>query len=397
MRTVASIAMWVVLGCASSPQRSGLRSAEPTSILEGSTISQHSGRSQDVAVRHRRTPISWNDIVVVARGGPSIAAAPPPPVAQPLAAPADASKLVVEAWIEMQADDVAQLAVQVRAQVEAAGGRVVSENVISTERTATSAAFELRLPPIQQGAFVGWLASRGDIESKRILASDVGKKLFDQELAIANLELTMKRLQELAARDVPMQALLEIEKEMTRVRGELETVRGQQRWLLDRVAMATITLTIQREGGAIDLSPDGRVFPGPRLAMLSLLDAGDRPRNRVGGGFAFHVERFLTFELDVFPQQDGDSRTVLATIGSALYSGFLGHGRRRFGNPYIGARAGYGYLSGKGGMALAAELGVELVRHRMLLVEASARVLVFAHEPETDVALHGALAVMVPF
>ena len=315
----------------------------------------------------------------------------------PSAVAADKEKLVVEAWIRLQADDVAKAAAAVIARVEADGGRVVSSNLIGSDRAASSAALELRVPPAKTAAFTGWLGSLGVIESRRTLASDVGKLMFDQELELKNLELTMSRLQKLVEKDVPVKELLEIEKEMTRVRGDIERVKGEQRWLADRVELATVTLTITREGGPIDPRPHARLYPGPRLSVLSLLDPDGRPRTRVGGGASVQVNRHFTLDLDVFPRKDGESRAAIATLGTALYSGYLGGGRRRFGNPYLGVRLGYGYLSGEGSVALAAELGLELVRHRYLVVEAAVRTVAFFREERTDGALHGMIGVGVPF
>jgi hypothetical protein len=133
------------------------------------------------------------------------------------------------------------------------------------------------------------------------------------------------------------------------------------------------------------------------MALLSLIDPEGRPATRAGGGATIHVSRFFNFDFDVFPRKDGESRAVIATIGSGLHSSFLGAGRRRYGNPYFGVRLGYGYLSGKGAFALAGELGVELLRHRYLLVEASARAVAFVRDGSADGALHGVLGAAVPF
>ncbi|HEU0035638.1 MAG TPA: DUF4349 domain-containing protein [Kofleriaceae bacterium] len=333
------------------------------------------------------------------RIGPLFAGPAGPPVAAPLtpAVPKDNEKLVIEAWIELRVDEVSKAAADIRARVEADGGRVVSENIIGPDKAATSAAMELRVPPGKTAAFQTWLAAQGLIESRRVLASDVSKTLFDQQLALDNLELTMKRLQELAKRDIAMKELLELEKEMTRVRGDIERIKGEQRWLMDRVELATISLTLTREGGPVEFAPHARIHPGAHLATLSLLDPGDRPRTRVGGGVTVHIQRFLTFDLDVFPRKQGDSRVVIGTVGTALYSSFLGAGRREFLNPYLGFRAGYGYLSGEQAGLVGGELGLELYKQRYVQIEIAGRALAFFRDDSTDVALHVQLGLEVPF
>lgn len=410
----AAISGWIALAGSACAYKSatGSQVAEPRSVLadRSSVLAQQ---------RALEDPIAKGETIMVAESAPPApptrraldavgglfggggGAAPPKQVAQavPAAVPAEQAqeKLVVEAWIRLQADDVAKAAAAVAARVEADGGRVVSSNIDGSDRAAASAALELRVPPAKAAVFMSWLSSLGVIESRRTLASDVGKIMFDQELELKNLEITMDRLQKLAAKDVPIKELLEIEKEMTRVRGDIERVKGEQRWLADRVALATVTLTIVREGGPIDPTPNARVYPGPRLALLSLFDPAGRPKTRVGGGVTLHVNRYFTLDLDVFPRKDGDSRAALATAGTALYSTFLGAGRRRYGNPYLGARVGYGYLSGESCAVVEGELGVELYKHRYLLVEVAGRAVAFFRDAGTEGALHGLVGAAIPF
>jgi hypothetical protein len=322
-----------------------------------------------------------------------------PATAQVLTAPGpkEAEKLVIEAWIDMKIDDVAATAAAIRARVEADGGRVVSENIIGPSKAASSAALELRVPPTKAAIFQTWLATLGTVESRRVLASDVSKQLFDQELALKNLEITMTRLQKLAEKDIGIKELIELETEMTRVRGQIERIKGEQRFLIDRVEFATITLTLSREGGPIEFAPHARIHPGPHLSILTLLDPEDRPRSRVGGGVTIHIQRWLTFDLDAFPQKDGDSRVIVGTLGTALYSSFLGNGRRRWFNPYLGFRAGIGHITDENTGVLGAELGVEIFKHKYFQFEVAFRGVAFFREDKTDAALQTQIGFEVPF
>lgn len=401
-------AAWVLCGCAAgsrearydSPPSSVLHSqrqshlevtADPQTSFQfsGHTVGAESVSLASTSVRRFRRVSS-----LFSGPGPSSA-----PVAQLVgsAEPKPGEKLVIEAWIEIQTEDVAGLAAQVRARVEQDGGRVISESILGPSKAASSAAFQIRIPPTKATDFQNWLAARGIVESRRVLSSDVSKTLFDQELALKNLDLTMTRLQKLAEKELPMKELIEIEKEMTRVRGQIEQIKGEQRWLLDRVEFATITLTLKREGGPVEFAPHARIRPGVHLAMLSLLDPEGRPRTRAGGGVTIYFRRYLTIDLDVFPAKAGDSRAVIGSAGGALYSSFLGSGRRRFGNPYLGFRVGYGYLSGEQCGLISGEVGLELVKHKYFQLEAIARSVAFFRDDRTDVALQGQLGFEVPF
>jgi hypothetical protein len=403
MRTLILLAV-VAIGCGGAKKSASMPVGTASGMSRLAEPISNAQLSSDVAVRHRRVDDSWHDAVVVAEAGSGAAVATgttAPSAAQAVDAqtPKQPEKLVVEAWLDLETDNVGATVDAIRARVEASGGRVVSENVQGSGRSAASAALEVRVPPAQAASVTAWIGTLGHVTSKRLLASDVSKVLFDQELALKNLELTMERLQKLATQSGPIADLLTIEKEMTRVRGEIEAVKGERRWLMDRVEYATLTLAITRTGEepAEEYVPEARIYPGPQLAMLTLFDPGMRQRTRVGGGASIRLQRYATFELDVFPRGDGgESRAVLATFGAALYSSYLRDGHRRYFNPYIGGRVGYGYLSGDGSPVVAGELGVELYKHKYLVVDTSLRALAFV-KTSAEVALHGTLGVSVPF
>jgi hypothetical protein len=384
------------------------------------SASMYAGAAPTPSSRLDQPATSWQDIVVTkgedpspqqmgsdapqyastSTPGPAPTPAPAgtsgPPAAE---APAQEEKLVIEAWLQMKTSNVGKAVDDIRTRVELAGGHMVSENVQGSGSSASSAALEFRVPPAQATTIASWLGQLGTVTSKNVKSTEVSKTLFDQQLALENLGLTMSRLQTLAEKGGPIDQVLAIEKEMTRVRGEIERIKGENRWLVDRVAYATIDVNLEREGDTdYDVIPEARMYPGPQLSTLVLIDPGMHQRTRFGGGASVRVDRLLTFDLSVFPRADGgESRAVVATIGTALYSAYLGYGQRRYLNPYVGARAGYGYFDGAGGAAVAAELGVELYKHEYVVVDLATRVLAFIREEGGQAALQSTLGVAVPF
>jgi hypothetical protein len=303
-------------------------------------------------------------------GGATIAADPAVPVLP--------ERLVVEGAISLEAEDPESTARELRAEVDRMGGRVVSEQVDGAAQS-WRAHIRMRLPPGSVDEVVAWLERQGEVTSKRIAATDVSRALFDQEIALANLTTTLERLRKLLdGGGLSMQDILNVEKEMTRLRGEIERIKGDQRFLKDRVAFATLDVDIGRREGAV-MSPRTKVYPGPRLSALTLFDADGREQTRLGAGFAMHlVIPRVSLEIDVFQgveasgQRAAEDRAILATWGAGMYSDFLGRGRRRFLNPYLGFRLGYGYL-GYHAFAVQGEAGVELFKHKFVMVDANVR------------------------
>ena len=139
------------------------------------------------------------------------------------------------------------------------------------------------------------------------------------------------------------------------------------------------------------------MYPGPQLATLTLFDPGMRSRTRVGAGINLRLQRYATFELQLFPSGNGgDSKAVLATFGSAMYSSYLQDGHRRYLNPYLGVRVGFGYLSDNGYPVIAAEAGVELYKHEYLVIDTAVRAIAYVTESAQG-ALNATLGASVPF
>jgi len=343
-------------------------------------------------------------------GSGSSAPAPAPPPAGPatVVTPAGSQvpvlkeQVVVEAWLSVEVEDAAATTTALHALVEKSEGRIVSEQVTGAAES-WSASIQLRLPPRAVNSVIDWLGTQGDITSKRLQGTDVSKTLFDQEIALQNLTLTLERLRKLLdAGGLQMKDILEIEKEMTRLRGEIERIKGEKRFLEDRVALATVSVELRRKNGAV-LSPKAKIYPGPRLALLTLFDAGGRKQNRLGGGLVMHiVVPRLTFQLDIFDDVDAtsehahESHAVLATYGAAMYSDFLGRGEREFLNPYIGFRAGYGWLDYHA-FVLQGEFGLELYKQTHMLIDASVQATGFLGEDNVDAGLVSAVSAVFAF
>jgi hypothetical protein len=339
-----------------------------------------------------------------AAGAPSGApSAAPAPAQAAIAAPGQLpERLVVQGQVTLEAEDPQSTASALRAEVDRRGGRVVSETVSGAARS-WSAHLRLRLPPAAVAEVVAWIERQGDVTSKNLEATDVSRTLFDQELALANQTAALERLRKLLdAGGLSMQDILGVEREMTRLRGEIERIKGEKRFLEDRVAFATLDVSVGRREGAV-MSPRTKVYPGPRLAALTLFDPEGRVRTRLGGGVAMHIlVPRLTLEIDVFDDvtatadRPAENHFVLATYGAAMYSDFLGRGRRRFLNPYLGFRAGYAHLDYHA-FAAQAEAGIELFKHKYLMVDANVRATALIGDDQVDAGLVSGASIVFAF
>jgi hypothetical protein len=343
---------------------------------------------------------------------PAPAAAQGTPAGQPVATPApggDVSpaaqailakkNLVIEGWLHIEVERVDETAATIRSQVERVGGRVMEEQV-SGDSASRYGTIRVKIPPGETDGFVQWIEKLGAVRNKRIQSTDVSRQLFDQVIALENLQRTLDRLRALLDRQgMTMQEILSIEQEMTRLRGEIERIKGEKRFLEHQVSLATLTIEIRQRPDVVLLGEkaEPKLYPGPRVSMLYLLDAGDRTQTRLGAGVAVHFVSRVNIELDVFNDPDDTGKNAaLATFGGDIYSDLLGRGRRSFLNPYLGLRLGFGYLDNPM-FAFGAGGGVELFKHEYVLVDLNVRAMGLVGKDGFDTAVVAGGAVVFAF
>ncbi|HJZ87195.1 MAG TPA: DUF4349 domain-containing protein [Polyangia bacterium] len=305
-------------------------------------------------------------------------------------------KLVVEAWVTVVTDDVQPVAQAIRRHVEEIGGHVTEDRVGGVAAASWEGQLKVRLPPATVPAFLDWLARQGDLVSRRVSATDVSRQFFDHEIALRNLELTLARLQKvLEHQSIKVEEILRVEQEMTRVRTQIEQIKGTLRWLGDAVAFSTVEIRLTGKRPIPRLA-DAKFHVGGRFGLLALTDPTGRQQVRYGGGAVLELARGFSFDLDALASPEVEGPTVLATLGGAAYTDFLGGGTRRFLNPYLGLRAGYARLDHRDLLLLAAEVGVELFQLKYARLELFVRPSGLLGS-ESDFALHGGAGLSVPF
>ena len=313
---------------------------------------------------------------------------------------AEPPRLVVNGRVEVVSPDIDGLVRAVRERAQAVRGHVMNEEVSGTARDEPRASLRVRLPPAEVTPFVDWLGTRAEVRARDLASQDVSREFVDQELALHNLRTTLARLEALAARGDKLSDVLEVERELTRVRGEIERIEGAHRLLGDRTALAVVDLTIVPDAAA--LAPRAMFQLIPSAAVLAFADPRGRPGTRLGAGLTLMFSRYGALELQLFPARGAEPRAIFVTVQTALYSDFLGGGRRRFGNPYIGLLAGGAGVSGAGAFTAGASVGLELYRGPRLLVDLTTRAQLLLYNDDkrqrpADTALQAALGVGMPF
>ncbi len=335
------------------------------------------------------------------RAEASSASSPPPPPAPP-SANTPREMLEVEARVTLEVDKVSDATERVRALVREQGGQVINESV-STDHKHATAQLALRVPSEKTETFMTALAGLGIVRSKQVTARDVGKEYFDAQIVLANLEATLHRYEEILAKATEVKQILEIESELSRVRTQIDRVKGDMRYMRDRTSRSTIYLSIatSRPDAEETFAPEAKLYPGLRATMIDDLRGGALgSQTYFGMGVSFMFARWFSFDVD-FLDRNGKFTSnldaLLLTAGGEFYSDFLGGGKRRFLNPYIGFRAGYTYFLKQSEMLLGGTVGLELYRDKSLLIDVQSRFYASFNDVNVHAVVQPTLGINISF
>ena len=148
------------------------------------------------------------------------------------------------------------------------GGFVAGVNVAVGNAEFRQATLELRIPASSFDSALAQLRPLGDVESVQVSAQDVGEDFIDTESRLRNSRRLEERLIDLLARRTgKLEEVLAVERELARVREEIERTEGHLRYLQTRVSLSTLTLNVHEPAPLI-------THPGDNPIVDAILQAG---------------------------------------------------------------------------------------------------------------------------
>jgi type IV secretory pathway VirB2 component (pilin) len=159
-----------------------------------------------------------------------------------------------QAFIEVEKVDAAALKIrQLAAQV---GGFITNSSITGGRDQIRQATFELKIPAPKYDPAVDLLPTIGKVETVTSTAQDVGEEFVDVTARVTNSRRLEERLISLLAnRTGKLDEVLRVERELARVREEIERYEGRLRYLSARVALSTLTITVHEPAPLLGNSP----------------------------------------------------------------------------------------------------------------------------------------------
>lgn len=180
-----------------------------------------------------------------------------------------------QAWIDVDSLDAAVAAVH--AMAARAGGFIANTTIQSGEGQQHSATLEIKIPSANYDRAMSGLSGIGKLRSSTTTAEDVGEEYVDVNARMANSRRLEERLVTLLAnRTGKLDDVLAVERELARVREEIERYEGRLRYLRTRTAMSTLSVTVSEPAPVVGQ-------PGSNILVTAALQAWRNFVNLVAG------------------------------------------------------------------------------------------------------------------
>jgi hypothetical protein len=155
------------------------------------------------------------------------------------------SRMVIKTgWLNLVVKDVLDTAKKIEKFAEENGGWVVSSNISEYEKVP-SGSVTVRVPAEkfeQAKDYFRSLAVR--VTDERTESQDITEDYVDLQSRLRNLEAAESQLLELMKEAGKVSEILEVHKELTNVRQQIEQIKGKMQYLEQSVKMSSITVNL---------------------------------------------------------------------------------------------------------------------------------------------------------
>ena len=161
---------------------------------------------------------------------------------------ADNRKIIYTATLAIVVDDFSGVEDSVAALVKQHGGFVAAANVSLNQGSQRSGTWTVRIPVASFEQFLNASGDLGVPEQREQHGQDVTEEFVDLDARIRSKKKLEERILELLADNKgEIKDVIEVERELSRVRTEIEQMEGRLRYLTDRTDLTTVTLHVREE------------------------------------------------------------------------------------------------------------------------------------------------------
>lgn len=184
-------------------------------------------------------------------------------------------KIIYTATIRLVVEEFAKAEQDLLQLVKSEKGYVINSEISGSPGTPRSGQWKVRIPVERFDSFRDDVIKLGKLERSSTDSQDVTDEYYDLEARIKNKKLEEARLlQHLEKSTGKLEDILAVEREISRVRGEIERQQGRLQLLAKLTAMTTLTIFLNERTGYVPPETEsfgttiGHTFHGSLEALL---------------------------------------------------------------------------------------------------------------------------------
>lgn len=161
-------------------------------------------------------------------------------------------KVIYEALLSVKVPDVDKAVRDLNGKAADLGGYVADSNR-DNARDLPTARITYRIPQARYTDFMAYARNLGEPGTEWIDSTDVTEEFVDLEARLTNRLVHEERLLAMLSKTESVEELLAVERELARVREDIEVIEGRLRYLGEKVDMATVTISLSQQPGATEV------------------------------------------------------------------------------------------------------------------------------------------------
>ncbi|HQR07938.1 MAG TPA: DUF4349 domain-containing protein [Gemmatales bacterium] len=160
--------------------------------------------------------------------------------------PAIDRKIIYNAEVYLVVEDLDAGEKQLKELIKQFDGKIANSDLRGSSGSQRSGHWKIRIPVANFDAFKAKVEKIGNLERSSTNSSDVTEEFYDIEARLKNKKIEEARLiQHLEKSTAKLSDILEVEKELSRVRGEIEQMQGRLNMLTNLTSLTTIDVTLR--------------------------------------------------------------------------------------------------------------------------------------------------------
>ncbi len=153
--------------------------------------------------------------------------------------------IIKNASFSLQVKDLSKVSTVITDEVLSIGG-FIEHAELNDDGQDASAMIVCRIPSIHFESFIQEMGTLGRIRNKTVTAQNVTEEYYDNESHIKTMEKEEEILRGFLEKTGTIDEMLKVERELGRVRGEMEVLKGRNQYLSALVSLSKVEIYLRQ-------------------------------------------------------------------------------------------------------------------------------------------------------